>query len=126
MPTSDARTLGRRRLDALHRRRRRIRTVVAAALACSFIALFATISIQMAAGDDPALAAHTSARVVRAAAATSGATGATAAAPSGGSATSSATGATGAAPSGGSATGTTGTTGTGSGTAPAPMTTRQS
>jgi hypothetical protein len=50
-----ARAQGRRRLAAMHRRAHRIRVWVSCVAVVAFLAMFATIYVQMARGDDPAL-----------------------------------------------------------------------
>jgi hypothetical protein len=53
----DAKTIVRARLAAKRRRTRRIRQIVASFSVAVFIALFATIYVQLASGHDPALSA---------------------------------------------------------------------
>jgi cytochrome c-type biogenesis protein CcmH/NrfG len=52
----DARAEGRRRLHALRRRAHRIRVWVSCVAVVIFLAVFATIYVQLASGHDPALA----------------------------------------------------------------------
>jgi hypothetical protein len=55
-----ARAQGRRRLAAMRRRAHRIRVWVSCVAVVAFLAMFATIYVQMARGDDPALNAGAS------------------------------------------------------------------
>ncbi|MFL5846620.1 MAG: hypothetical protein ACJ762_18205 [Solirubrobacteraceae bacterium] len=58
---------GQRRLEALRRRAHRIRVWVAGAAIAVFLAMFATVYVQMAAGHDPALAGSPATAVISAA-----------------------------------------------------------
>jgi len=62
-PPTDKKALGRRRLSARRRRVARIRPAVAAAAVSVFIALFSTVYVQMASGNDPVLAAQSTTSV---------------------------------------------------------------
>jgi hypothetical protein len=63
---ADARRLGRQKLAARRKRTSQIRTTVAGAAVTVFVASFSTIYVQLASGNDPALASSkaTSATVV--------------------------------------------------------------
>jgi hypothetical protein len=88
---TDARKLVRARLAAKRRRARHIRQAVVAFTMAVFVALFATIYVQLASGHDPALSASRKAAATRTSATSQQATTVASAASEGGSSNSSAT-----------------------------------
>jgi hypothetical protein len=63
-PEIDTRALVRQRLAAKRRRTRRIRRAVVALSVAIFLALFATIYVQLASGNDPGVSASSASRPV--------------------------------------------------------------